>query len=240
MRFAFLVATLAMAACSSSSTAPATPSPDASPGSDAATSDAGSPALGQTEHGDGTYYAADGSGNCSFDPSPNDLLVAAMDAPLYAGSAVCGECVAITGPKGQVTVRIVDQCPGCKAGDLDLSPQAFGMIADLSAGRVPISWNVVPCNVQGNVAYRFKEGSNAYWTAIQVRNHRLPIAKLEWMKGGAWVELPRQDYNYFVDANGTGSAGFAVRVTAIDGQTLTDMLPAVSPGLVVTGAGQFH
>ena len=31
--------------------------------------------------GEGTYYDATGAGNCSFDPSPNDLMVAAMNAP---------------------------------------------------------------------------------------------------------------------------------------------------------------
>ena len=30
--------------------------------------------------GEGTYYAADGTGNCSFESSPSDLLVTAMNA----------------------------------------------------------------------------------------------------------------------------------------------------------------
>ncbi|MGH7330711.1 MAG: expansin EXLX1 family cellulose-binding protein, partial [Polyangiaceae bacterium] len=67
--------------------------------------------VGKSENGRATYYDADGSGNCSFDPSPNDLDVAAMDDPEWNNSAVCGECVAITGPNGNVTVRIVDRCP---------------------------------------------------------------------------------------------------------------------------------
>jgi expansin (peptidoglycan-binding protein) len=196
--------------------------------------------ISQPQQGVATYYAADGTGACSFDPSPNDLMVAAMDMPQWNGSAPCGECVHVDGPQGSVTVRIVDLCPGCEMGHLDLSMEAFQMIAPLSQGRVPITWQVVPCNVSGNVAYRFKEGSSQWWTAIQVRNHRLPIAKLEWQSGGAWVDIPRTDYNYFVVQNGVGPNAFMVRTTAIDGQQLTDMLPSPSPGTVVPGSGQFH
>ena len=196
--------------------------------------------IGEAQMGDGTYYAADGSGNCMFDKSPGDLDVAAMNAPQYAGSAVCGECVRVTGPKGEVTVRIVDQCPGCKQGDLDLSPQAFDKIGEHSAGRIPIHWTLVACAVSGNVSYRYKEGSSQYWTAIQVRNHRLPIAKLELERNGTWMQIHREPYNYFVAPGGAGPGPVHVRITASDGQTLEDMLPAVSDGGLAQGAAQFH
>lgn len=204
-------------------------------------SDGGGVVLGAPESGVATYYDATGAGACSFDATPNDLDVAAIDMPEWNGSAPCGECAAVTGPNGSVTVRIVDLCPGCERGHLDLSMEAFAKIADVAAGRVPITWQVVPCDVTGNVAYRYKEGSSQYWTAIQVRNHRLPIASLEVQLGGAWQPVMRSDYNYFVDAAGVGTtSGFAVRVTAVDGQQLVDMLPPVQPGLVAAGAAQFQ
>ena len=40
--------------------------------------------------GEATYYAADGTGNCSFDAS-SDLMVAAISGPDYALAAWCGE-----------------------------------------------------------------------------------------------------------------------------------------------------
>src|SRR5689334_8902065 len=86
-------------------------------------------AIPADESGDGTYYDATGAGNCSFDATPDDLMVAAMNAPDYASAAWCGGCVEVTGPIGTVTVRIVDQCPECQKGSLDLSPQAFEKIA---------------------------------------------------------------------------------------------------------------
>jgi expansin (peptidoglycan-binding protein) len=196
--------------------------------------------IGEPQTGEGTYYAADGSGNCGFDPSPGDLNVAAMNAPQYAGAALCGACARVTGSKGTVTVRIVDQCPECKKGDLDLSVQAFDQIGEHSAGRIPISWSLVPCAVTGTVAYRYKEGSSQYWTAIQVRNHRLPIATLELRRDGVWSKVAREPYNYFVAPAGAGPGPITVRITAVDGQALEDALPAVSSSVVVPGAAQFR
>jgi expansin (peptidoglycan-binding protein) len=163
-----------------------------------------------------------------------------MDAPEWNGSGVCGECVAVTGPNGSVTVRIVDECADCETGHLDLSQQAFAQIADVSAGNVAISWQVVACDVTGNVAYQIKVGSSQYWTAIQVRNSRLPVTKLEWMQNGAWTDVARADYDYFVVASGVGTGSYQVRITAVDGQTLVDTLPPVQPDVVVNGSGQFQ
>jgi expansin (peptidoglycan-binding protein) len=72
-------------------------------------------------------------------------MVAAMNKAQYAKS-VCGKCILVTGPKGTVKVRIVDLCPGCASGDVDLSEEAFAKIALLSAGRVKISWSFVTCS----------------------------------------------------------------------------------------------
>jgi len=114
-------------------------------GSSGGTPDASSDAAPTVDYsGEATYYAADGTGACGFKASPNALLVAAMNKSQYAKSW-CGQCVLVTGPKGTVKVRIVDLCPGCGHGDLDLSEQAFTAIAALSAGRVKITWHVVAC-----------------------------------------------------------------------------------------------
>ena len=53
----------------------------------------------------------------------------------------CGKYINVRGPNGTVKVKIVDTCPPCKSGDVDLSPEAFGRIADFAKGRVPISWD---------------------------------------------------------------------------------------------------
>lgn len=188
-----------------------------------------------------TYYDATGAGACLFDPSPQDLMVSAMNGDEYDNAAVCGAYVLVTGPLGEVTVRIVDLCPECHTGHLDLSREAFARIADLPQGRVSITWQVVSPALSGPIAYHFKDGSNQWWTAVQIRNHRNPIAKFEYRTaGGQWVDVPRTSYNYFVQTNpGMGSGPYTFRVTDSYGNTLTDSgIPHVEMG-TIQGAAQF-
>ncbi len=186
--------------------------------------------------GDVTYYDfADGSGNCGFPATPDDLMVGAMNHVDYAASASCGACVRI---EDTIVVRIVDQCPECPEGDIDLSPSAFAAIAPLETGRVAVSWQYVPCPVEGPVVYHFKEGSNPWWTAVQIRNHRNAIARLEVQQAGAWVDVARVDYNYFVKEDGMGQGPLAFRITDIDGHTLEDADIPLLDGADAPGAAQ--
>jgi expansin (peptidoglycan-binding protein) len=188
--------------------------------------------------GEGTHYAADGTGSCSFAASPGHRMVAAISSADYAHAAWCGACVEVTGPNGDVVVRIVDRCPGCKSGDLDLSREAFAEIAPISAGRIPISWRPVACEVAGPIAYQLKDGSNPFWTAIQVLNHRYPIATFEARdRTGAWKALPRSDDNHFVSKAGLGRGPYALRVTDTRGHALEDSL-ALGDAVAGPGAAQ--
>jgi expansin (peptidoglycan-binding protein) len=189
--------------------------------------------------GEGTYYAADGSGNCSFPATPANLMVAAINASDYATSIYCGGYVEVTGPKGTIVVRIVDKCPECAPGDLDLSQSAFAQIANVIDGRVPISWRIVTPAQSGPIRYQFKDGSNQWWTAVQIRNHRTMIFKVEYLTVNGYKNLTRVDYNYFLDASGMGPGPYTLRVTDIYGNVLTDSGIALVPNGEVAGSGQF-
>jgi expansin (peptidoglycan-binding protein) len=191
-----------------------------------------------THSGEATYYDADGSGNCSFDPG-GDLMVAAMNDADYAGATACGACITADGPAGSVTVRIVDRCPECPRGDVDFSREAFVRIADLDAGRVAVTWRYVPCDVDGPLRYHFKDGSSEFWTAIQVRNHRHAIASVEADDDGAWRTLPRESYNYFLAEGGLGPGPLALRVTDIHGQVVEDSGIPLGDDTEAAGDGQF-
>lgn len=201
------------------------------------------PALGGSYSGEGTYYGATGAGACSYDPSPQSLLVAAMNAPQWQGSAVCGMCVEVTGPKGPqntVVVRIVDLCPECKSGDLDLSQEAFAHIAEVAAGRVPITWRPVACAVTGPLSYRFKEGSSQWWMGIQVRNSRLPIQKLALQDGANVTPMKAETYGYFTLSSPSGRPGpYTLQVTALGGQVVTEPGVVLRDAQVVQGTQQF-
>jgi len=197
------------------------------------------PALptGQTTDGIITFYDGDGRGACGYDPTADDF--AAVYTGGWASSAACGSCVEVTAPKGTLVVRIVDHCPDCDANHLDLRRTSFAKIADLSAGRVNVKLKPVTCPVAGNLQLQVKDGSNPYWLALQPRNHRRPVTKLEGKQGGAWVNLPRTDYNYFVAESGLGDAPLTVRVTADDGAVVEGQVPAIQAGAIVTLGSQF-
>ncbi|MET0791099.1 MAG: expansin EXLX1 family cellulose-binding protein, partial [Polyangiaceae bacterium] len=212
-----------VAACSSSDAAPATKVDDSPPATNVVTTEK----FGEKHSGDGTFYDfADGTGACLYDKS-SDFQIAALNVSDWANSAWCGACADVTGPNGNtLRVRIVDECADCAPGQLDFHPDAFAVLAPKEQGRIAISWTFVACDAQGPVKYKFKDGSNIYWTALQVRNSRFPIAKLESSKDGAgWAEAQRQDYNYFLNGAGFGSGSTQVRITAPNGSTLLDTLP---------------
>ena len=188
-----------------------------------------------------TYYDATGAGNCSFDATPDDLMVAAMNDPDYEGSEVCGECVAVDGPSRSVTVRIVDRCPECDSGHLDLSREAFAEIAALELGRVDITWRVVPCDVDGPVEYWSQEGSNDFYLAVQLRNIRHPVASLEGRASGegAFAPMPRVEYNYFLAEGGLGAGPYDFRATDVNGDVLEDLAVALPHGGSAAGSAQF-
>jgi expansin (peptidoglycan-binding protein) len=198
-------------------------------------------AMAVTHTGEATYYTfADGSGNCMFPATPSDLMVGAMNQTDYDNSNICGSCATITGPDGTIDVRIVDRCPECAPGDIDLSPDAFALIARIELGRVPISWHLRPCPVTGPIEYHFKDGANQWWTAVQIRNHKNPIATFEFeVRPGLWKEVPRVSYNYFVEAGGMGPGPYTFRVRDIFGNMLTDTGIPLVPDGSVTGTGQF-
>ena len=197
----------------------------------------------EPKSGTASHSPNDGTGACSFPPAPTAPDVASMNDTDYAGSFACGGCFRVKGARGEVTVRVVDRCVECEPGHLDLSDQAFAKVDDLEKGKVAVTYQAVPCPVAGNIEYHFKEGSSRDWTAIQIRNHAVPIAKLEYKRGDAFVELKRVDYNFFIEESGVGEpqGGLVLRVTGANGQVLEDTLGSTIPsGASVPGKSQFR
>jgi len=89
-----------------------------------------------------------GLGACG-QTNTDSQLIAALNAPQFGSSpggnpndnTNCNKQALVQGPNGNsVTVTIVDECPGCGYGSLDLSPAAFSVLAPESEGRISISW----------------------------------------------------------------------------------------------------
>lgn len=130
------------------------------------------------------------------------------------------------GSRGEVIAKVADRCPECKPGDIDMTPQTFNVIANKTEGRNKISWQVVPCPFQDNIKIKYKIGASAYWNAIQIRNSKYPVKKLEYLNhSGIYVNIPRQMYNYFLaergfDADKTKTGPYTFRLTSINNQVL--------------------
>ncbi len=195
---------------------------------------------GTIHQGPATYYDfADGTGVCGYPAETGNQMVVALDAPELGGTSLCGACIHVWGPSGEVTVLVVNGCPGCEAGHLDLSPQAFALIANGYQGVPPITWQYVPCEVTGPIRYAYYPGSTTNWAWVQVRNHRHPIASFEArMADGSFTALERSDWGYFKALN-LPAGTQTYRVTDLYGQVLEDTGIAVLDEGEVEGHGQF-
>ncbi|OMH79300.1 Papain inhibitor [Zancudomyces culisetae] len=101
--------------------------------------------------GDATFYNVEmGVTSCGFKKTNKDY-VGAMNAPQYGehdnpnNAEVCNKCVLIKHNDKSVKVTIVDKCPECEFGSIDLSPAAFKELAPESAGRIKMEWDYVKC-----------------------------------------------------------------------------------------------
>ncbi|MFJ8958391.1 expansin EXLX1 family cellulose-binding protein [Lentzea sp. NPDC102401] len=193
---------------------------------------------GEPRQGVATFYDSDGGGACSYDPGP-DPLTAAMNEADYEGSAACGAYVLVQAGGKSITVRITNLCPApCRPGQLDLSAQAFAMLAAPVKGEIPVTWTLVSPETSKSIAIRYKTGSSQYWCGIQVLDHRNPVARLEVQAGGQWRQLKRAEYNYFLSENGAGCGG-AIAVTDVHGERLVVNALPVRPDAVQATTLQF-
>jgi expansin (peptidoglycan-binding protein) len=204
---------------------------------------AGAKASGVTS-GEATHYelAAGGMGNCSYPSPPAGQLYVALSPSEYGAAAACGSYLQVTGPDGSVTVEVVDQCPECQAGHIDLSEQAFARIAPLNAGLVPVSYHTIADPpLPAPLSMLVKTGSSAYYLALLPINNGNPLAAVAVSQGsGGWQELTRTTYGYWLASSGAGPGPFTVRLTDSLGHQATVHGITISPGVVqATGTSMY-
>ncbi|WP_327587601.1 expansin EXLX1 family cellulose-binding protein [Nonomuraea sp. NBC_00507] len=201
----------------------------------AATRAPAKPVVGKATRGKATLYELQsGGGNCSYPSPPADNLYVALSPREYAAAAACGGYLNVTGPKGTVRVKVVDQCPECPAGHIDLSRTAFARVVDPGKGTAVVSYRPVGNPRVGRpLSFRVKEGSSQWWLALLVIDHGNPLASVEVKAaGGAWRKLARADYNYWIAQSGAGQGPFAVRVTDTRGHRVTANGVRLAPAVI--------
>ncbi|CEG83976.1 hypothetical protein RMATCC62417_17836 [Rhizopus microsporus] len=95
-----------------------------------------------------TYYEV-GSGSCGEYDNDSELVVALNRDQMANGpnpntNPNCDHMVFISGDSGSTTARIVDTCPSCPSGTLDMSPSVYERVCgSLASGVCTIRWNFI-------------------------------------------------------------------------------------------------
>ncbi len=151
----------------------------------------------------------------------------------YASAAACGGYLQVSGPDGSVRVKVIDQCPDCAAGHIDLSEAAFARLAPLSAGLINVTYtSVSDPPLPGPVSLEVKQGSSQYWLALLADNTGNPLASVQVRTASGWLSLARASYNYWIAPSGAGPGPFTVRLTDTQGNQATVPGIALSPGVM--------
>ncbi|KAL3666386.1 hypothetical protein V7S43_008637 [Phytophthora oleae] len=171
-------------------------------------------------HGDGTTYELGqvNGGNCNF-MSWNAVAptnYAALNNVQWDAGANCGRCAQVSCTDSRcrdrtasAVVQIVDRCPECAYGALDLSPSVFSTITGSDPSRLAIQWQFVDCPNPGNIKICTKTGSSRFWLAIQPTNTLVGVQTVR-IEGQFATML---DGAYYYVANSVISDLSAVRVT---------------------------
>ena len=188
-----------------------------------------------------TYYSTRGMGNCSYPSPPADGLYVALSTPEYAKAARCGGYLEVSGPDGSVRVKVVDRCPGCAAGHIDLSETAFARLAPLSAGRIGVTYtHLADPPLPGPLSVELKPGSSRYWFGLLADHTGNPLASVQVRASSGWLSLRRGSDNYWT-ASGAGPGPFTVRLTDTQGHQVTVRGIALRPGAVqATGTWMYR
>ncbi|KAL3659854.1 hypothetical protein V7S43_015156 [Phytophthora oleae] len=197
-----------------------------------------------------TYGLTDPSGgNCNFMKYPQAAVsnFVAINKVQWDSSMSCGRCAQVTCTDSLCSGRsqeseivyVVDQCPGCNEGDLDLSPSVFKSITGMEPGIVEISWEFVTCPVTGNIEYCLKEGSNSFWAAIQPTHTTVGIESVT--IDGKSTSMVASSFYFLLNGDSTEESDLSnlkISMTSVQGETITDVL-SFADGKCVEGSSQF-
>ncbi len=155
---------------------------------------------------------------------------------------VCDACIEITTETGRTIVaRVVTYGATNEEGDIDVSPSVYD---ELNTGEYPrsMSWRFAACPDVGPLVYEFQTGANVWWTSLWVRNPRVPLVSVEVKSANHanFVELSRGTDGTLTDASGFGEGEFTLRLTAMDGQVLTETFRGFEPGELIVSSQQFE
>ena len=133
---------------------------------------------------------------------------------------------------------MVDKCPECAHGALDLSIPAYREVTGLPPNRLTLSWSWTECApVNGTIRMQPKDGGNPYWSAYYISNAQYPLKSVQ-ING---VELARAEFGFWTMSAPLGAAPYAVELEAVNGKrvsaTTDKMLEAQDLGVQFQAGG---
>lgn len=174
---------------------------------------------------------------CSMPGSDVPTLAAAVDATNYRAGQACGACLRVEAALGTASV-IVPVVEKSGANGVLLTKAAMDQLAP-GASLTMVNWTLVACDVQQKpVHYYIKDGSNAGYVGIQIRNARYPVATAVLVGSKTTVPLALQPYDYW-ESTSAGGGPLTLRLTDINGQSFDDPGIKITPQTDMAGAGQF-
>ncbi|KAF4320450.1 hypothetical protein JM18_003582 [Phytophthora kernoviae] len=197
--------------------------------------------------GDGTSYTLSqvSSGNCNFMSASSTASTnyVALNQEQWDNLGNCGRCIEVSCIDDQCTaknktavVQVLDRCPECKSGDLDLSPTVYKEITGLDPNRLKVRWRFVDCPDPGNVQVCLKEGSNANWIAIQPTNAAAGVKSVT--VDGAATTMLEGAYYYVQSSASADLSAVKVSITSVSGDVI-DGTYALTAGKCVDTEKQF-
>ncbi|KAI0417439.1 carbohydrate-binding module family 63 protein [Xylaria grammica] len=194
--------------------------------------------------GTSTFYGGNlNGGTCSFTSYtlPSGVYGTAFSGSAWHSAAHCGACLQVTANGKSIIAMIVDQCPECDAGHLDLFENAFDALSPSSSDPLSTSYTFVDCPISSPLVLHNKSGTSAYWFSMQVVNANEPVSKLEVSTdgGSTWKSTTRQEYNFFENSSGFGTDTVTIRVTSESGSTVVVKNVSVASDSQVTAGSNF-
>lgn len=171
---------------------------------------------------------------------PGDFLGQWQDGRL------CGQCFEVTvltsSGLASTVVRITDRCADADCG-LDLGGEAPAAVMRDGFGRYDGAWQPVSCVghpevYDGAPSLFVKEGSNAFWSAVQVRNPDAAVTGISWQSQGEPARsgelpygAPSVENHYLVPEEVLGTPGsYRLTVHYADASSAATTLTAAELG----------
>ncbi|HVY40789.1 MAG TPA: expansin EXLX1 family cellulose-binding protein, partial [Polyangia bacterium] len=174
---------------------------------------------------------------CSVAAADVPALAAGVDSSTFRGALACGACLRVQASLGPnaVVVQVVELS---QTSGILLTKAAMDTIAP-GASLTNVDWTLVACDVQNQpVKYLIKDGSNAGYVGIQIRNARYPIASVSVVGTNTSVPLTLQTYNYW-ESTSAGAGPLTLRLTDVNGQAIVDSGVQITPQALEAGHAQF-